>query len=122
RRGLVAAMVMPHLLRHVGERAARWLLLTGELITADEAKACGLINDVVPAAELAGRAHPWARSPAEARPDAPRRTKELLPQSSHEALAVEEGARASAAPRLTRECQEGLRAFFAKQPVPWAPR
>ena len=37
RRGLVAAMVMPHLLRHVGERMARYLLLTGELIDADEA-------------------------------------------------------------------------------------
>src|SRR5207248_7721236 len=37
RRGLVAAMVMPHLLRHVGERAARFLLLTGELIDAAEA-------------------------------------------------------------------------------------
>ena len=34
RRGLVAAMVMPHLLRHVGERMARYLLLTGELIDA----------------------------------------------------------------------------------------
>ncbi|MEI7687550.1 MAG: enoyl-CoA hydratase/isomerase family protein, partial [Planctomycetota bacterium] len=28
RRGLVAAMVLPHLLRHVGERMARYLLLT----------------------------------------------------------------------------------------------
>ena len=37
RRGLVAAMVMPHLLRHVGERTARYLLLTGELIGAEEA-------------------------------------------------------------------------------------
>ena len=34
RRGLVAAMVMPHLLRHVGERTARYLLLTGELLDA----------------------------------------------------------------------------------------
>src|SRR5262249_9047696 len=36
RRGLVAAMVMPHLLRHVGERTARYLLLTGELLDAAE--------------------------------------------------------------------------------------
>ena len=36
RRGLVAAMVMPHLLRHVGERTARYLLLTGELMDAHE--------------------------------------------------------------------------------------
>src|SRR5947199_3984710 len=46
RRGLVAAMVMPHLLRHVGERAARWLLLTGYLIDADAAYKLGLINEV----------------------------------------------------------------------------
>src|SRR5262245_20682821 len=44
RRGLVAAMVMPHLLRHVGERAARYLLLTGDLIDAGEACRVGLIN------------------------------------------------------------------------------
>src|SRR6267378_2821644 len=50
RRGLVAAMVMPHLMRHVGERMARYLLLTGETIGADEAIRCGLVNEVVPAA------------------------------------------------------------------------
>src|SRR5439155_20476562 len=37
RRGLVAAMVMPHLLRHVAERTARYLLLTGELLDARDA-------------------------------------------------------------------------------------
>ncbi len=47
RRGLVAAMVMPHLLRHVGERAARWLLLTGEPIDAGRAAVVGLVNRVV---------------------------------------------------------------------------
>src|SRR5436305_14581882 len=47
RRGLVAAMVMPHLLRHVGERMGRYLLLTGELIDAAEACRVGLINAAV---------------------------------------------------------------------------
>ena len=46
RRGLVAAMVMPHLLRHVGERTARWLLLTGELIDGLAALRVGLINQI----------------------------------------------------------------------------
>src|SRR5262249_41633344 len=41
RRGLVAAMVMPHLLRHVHERTARFLLLTGDLIDAEEARRVG---------------------------------------------------------------------------------
>jgi methylglutaconyl-CoA hydratase len=121
RRGLVAAMVMPHLLRHVGERTARYLLLTGELIDAAEACRTGLINAVVPGPELLERSWEWARSLAEGGPNALTRTKELLHEFSRQAMSVEEAAKASAAPRLTEECQQGLRAFFAKQLVPWAP-
>ncbi len=120
RRGLVAAMVMPHLLRHVGERMARHLLLTGELIDAEEALRSGMINEVVPAEQLADRAMTLARSLAEGGPNAVRLSKELLHRFSQQAVSIEECARASAAPRLTQECQEGLRAFFAKRPVPWA--
>jgi methylglutaconyl-CoA hydratase len=120
RRGLVAAMVMPHLLRHVGERCARYLLLTGELMGAEEAVRTGLINATAISAELLDKAHGWCVALAEGGPNALARTKDLLHQFSHQALSVEEAAKASAAPRLTREAQDGLRAFFAKQPVPWA--
>ncbi len=121
RRGLVAAMVMPHLLRHVGERTARYLLLTGELIDAAEALRTGLVNAVVPGPQLLERAATWARALAEGGPQALARTKELLHQFSRQAVSIEEAARASAAPRLTEECRQGLEAFFAKKPVPWAP-
>lgn len=121
RRGLVAAMVMPHLLRHVGERMARYLLLTGELIDAEEARRAGFVNGVVPAPELLERAHVWSRSLAEGGHKALALTKDLLQRFSHQALSVEEAAKASAAPRLTEECRQGLEAFFAKRPVPWAP-
>ena len=121
RRGLVAAMVMPHLLRHVGERTARYLLLTGELIDAEEARRAGFVNAVVPAAELPDRAQAWARSLAEGGPKALALTKDLLQRFSHQAVSVEEAAHASAAPRLTEECRQGLEAFFAKRPAPWAP-
>jgi methylglutaconyl-CoA hydratase len=119
RRGLVAAMVMPHLLRHVGERAARHLLLTGELIDADTAVRVGFVNEVVPAASLMDRAHELARSLAEGGPRALATTKELLHRFTPRALSLEEAARASAEPRLTDECREGLRAFFEKRPSPW---
>jgi len=119
RRGVVAAMVMPHLLRHVGERMARYLLLTGEVIDAAEAARTGLINEVVPAGQLLDRALSWSKSLAEGGPEALASTKALLHQFSRQAVSVEEAAKASAAPRLSQECQEGLRAFFAKQPVPW---
>src|SRR4029077_6404679 len=93
-RGLVAARVTPHLLRHVGERAARYLLLTGELIDAAEALRVGLVNEVIPGPELLGRAGEWARAIAEGGPSALAQTKELLHQLSHQALSLEETARA----------------------------
>jgi methylglutaconyl-CoA hydratase len=122
RRGLVAAMVMPHLLRHVGERVARYLLLTGDVIDAAEACRNGFVNAVVPASELLERALAWGRAIAEGGPNALRLTKDLLHRFSHQAPSLEEAAKASAAPRLTEECKQGLEAFFAKRPVPWAPR
>ena len=120
RRGLVAAMVLPHLLRHVGERTARWLLLTGELIDAAAAERAGLVNAVVPAEALLDTARAWCRSLAEGGPKALATTKELLRRCSRQAVAVEELARASAEPRLTDECRGGLAAFFEKRPAPWA--
>lgn len=120
RRGLVAAMVLPHLLRHVGERAARHMLLTGELIDGPEAARAGLINKVVEANSLMATAVSWAKSCAEGGPQALATTKELLKRFSTQALSVEEGAKASAAPRLGNECRDGLAAFFDKRPAPWA--
>ena len=121
RRGLVAAMVMPHLLRHVGERAARFLLLTGELIDAVEALRLRFVNAVVSPEHLMSAADDWAHSLAEGGPKALATTKELLRKFSGQAMSVEELGRASAEPRLTDECRHGLRAFFDKKPAPWSP-
>lgn len=119
RRGLVAALIMPHLLRHVGERMTRYLLLAGETIDAAAAERTGLINEVVPADKLWDRGDELARSLAEGGPEALAATKALLHRFSHQALSVEEAAQASAAPRLTDECRHGLRAFFEKKSPPW---
>jgi methylglutaconyl-CoA hydratase len=120
KRGLVAAMVMPHLLRHVGERTARHLLLTGDLIDAETARACGLVNSVVTPELLLPTALAWCKSLAEGGPKALAKTKELLSQCSRPGPSVDDLAKASAEPRLTDECRGGLTAFFDKQPLPWA--
>jgi len=119
RRGLVAAMVLPHLLRHVGERAARYLLLTGDVIDAAEAARVGLINQAVEPTHLMDAALNLAKACAEGGPQALATTKELLKRFSNRAMSVEEGAKASAAPRLGDECRAGLAAFFDRRPVPW---
>jgi methylglutaconyl-CoA hydratase len=119
RRGLVAAMVMPHLLRHVGERTARWLLLTGELIDAVEALRMRLINMVTAPEHLMEVVDSLSNALAQGGPKAIATTKELLKRCSRQAIAVDELARASAEPRLTDECRQGLAAFFEKKPAPW---
>jgi len=119
RRGLVAAMVMPHLLRLVGERAARYLLLTGELIEAQEAVRIGFINSIASDGRVLDQALNWANFLCQGGPEALARTKDLLRQFSRQALSVEEAAQASASPRLGEECRLGLQAFFDKKPAPW---
>jgi methylglutaconyl-CoA hydratase len=118
RRGLVAAMVLPHLLRLVGERIARELLLGGELIDAQRAYQVGLVNAVVREEDLLPTALEWARRCALGGPQALARTKELLRRFSpfaSSAQAVNESATA----RLQVECRTGLRAFLEKRPAPW---
>lgn len=119
RRGLVAAMVLPHLLRHVGERAARWLLLSGELIDASTACRLGLINAVVEDDHLCLTVEQWVEFLVQGGPQALARTKELLARAAPHALSIEELARGSAEPRLGEECRQGLAAFFQKRPPPW---
>ncbi len=119
RLGLVAAIVLPHLLRHVGERFARYLLLTGELVDANQALGHGLINETVPAEKLMDRALELAETFAKGGPHALAVTKQLLAQYSKQAESVAAAAQASAAPRLGEECRAGLNAFFSKQMPPW---
>lgn len=49
------------LARLIGERRAKWLLMSGELIDPHEAQALGLVNDVVPAGMVLDRATELAR-------------------------------------------------------------
>src|SRR5262249_57550342 len=98
---------------------ARYLLLSGELIDAAEAAGVGFVTEVVSGDRIWDRAMTMARALAEGGPEALARTKALLHQFSHQALTVEEAAKGTARPRFSEQCQQGLRAFFAKQPAPW---
>lgn len=119
RRGIQAGMVLIHLMRLVGERHARFLVLTGELIGADHAREIGLINEVVPSGELMATAMKWAASVAMNAPKAETITKALLQKFSAQAVSMKM-AEYKEAPLLTDECRAGLEAFFEKRPAPWA--
>src|SRR6266849_5580343 len=73
--GFVPAIVSTFLLRQVGEKHARDLLLTGRIIGADEAARMGLVNEVVAADRLIERAHELAALLMESSPLSLRMTK-----------------------------------------------
>src|SRR5215831_18338130 len=58
--GFVPAIVSTFLLRQIGEKQARDLLLTGRIIDADEAFRIGLVNEVLAPDKLVARAEELA--------------------------------------------------------------
>jgi len=117
--GIQAGMVILHLMRLVGECVARYLLLTGELVSAEKCRALGLINEVVPASNLMETALAWADAIATNAPKAEATTKSLLCRFSGQAIAMSM-TEYTAAPHITDESRAGLEAFFEKKPVPWS--
>jgi methylglutaconyl-CoA hydratase len=114
RHGLVAPIVMTYLLRLVGERRARYLLLTGEMRTAEQAVADGLANEVVADTELLVRARHYADLLASFPPAAVAQTKVVLARlrDLRGPELLEEARRLSSAVPLTEEARAGLRRFL----------
>ncbi len=105
--------------RLVGKGMAKYLLFTGEIITAQEALRIGLVERVVPAAELQAQARALADLIASKGPVAIARTKAAVNLALDTAL--EEGlARESAefgATFDTHDRKEGTSAFLEKRPA-----
>ncbi len=83
RRGVTASVVIPLLIAQIGERRAKRLLLTGELVTADAAREMGMVDEVVTNQQLLARAREIAldlsEPPKEAFAETKRFINELLP-------------------------------------------
>ncbi|MFD3004967.1 enoyl-CoA hydratase/isomerase family protein [Thermus tengchongensis] len=116
--GFVAALVSVILVRAVGEKVAKDLLLTGRLIGAEEAKALGLVNRVAPPGKALEEAVALAEEVAKNAPTSLRLSKELL--LALPGMGLEDGFRlaalANAWVRETGDLKEGIRAFFEKRP------
>ncbi|GAC1475864.1 MAG: enoyl-CoA hydratase/isomerase family protein [Isosphaeraceae bacterium] len=120
KRGLVAAMVMHDLVRQVGTRRARELLLSGEPITAEVAERWGLVNRVVPRERCRGEAIALAQALSACGPEAIATTKRLLDEVSGRPGDLRGAAAVTAAIRVSDEALEGMRAFLEKRPAAWA--
>jgi methylglutaconyl-CoA hydratase len=119
--GFVPAIVSTFLLRQVGEKQARDLLLTGRIIDAEEAARMGLIKEIVAPENLLARARELAALLLENSPASLRATKQLL---NHHARAeldrqIEAAVRENAAVRTTADFREGVTSFLEKRKPVW---
>jgi methylglutaconyl-CoA hydratase len=115
-RGFVPAMVMSLLRRLTGEKTALDLVLTGRTLSADEARAAGLLARVVPDSRLDAEVDELAGQLAESSGTALALTKHLffqLDNTSFEA-GVTLGARVNALARATPECRDAIARFLKK--------
>ena len=122
--GFVAALVSVLLVRQVGEKHARELLLGATLIDAERAAAIGLVNEVVPDGQVLERTLEYAHLVARNAPSSLAATKRLL--TTVVGAELEAGMAAAievnVASRAGAELAEGVRAFLEKRKPAWRER
>src|SRR5271155_1905352 len=120
--GFLPAIVSVFLMRQIGDKHARNLLLTGRLIDAAEAKQLGLITEIVPPELLMQRARELAAVLIAASPVSLTRAKRLLTSAAAASVdadlerAILENARI----RSTADYKEGLASFLEKRKPVWS--
>ena len=121
RLGLVPAVISPYVLRKIGFAAARELFLTGERVTAKRAAALGLVQRVVPPAELDAAVDLCVGELLQAAPGAIAAAKALLRGVAGRPVesVAELVCQTLADRRASAEAQEGVRAFLEKRKPGW---
>jgi dehydration protein DpgD len=122
KRGIVAGGGgMYRLPRQLPLKIAMGYLLTGRSMTAAEAHAWGLVNEVVPASELMAAAERWANEIMEAAPLSVRATKEAAMHGLDMTLeaAYNEQFPALQVMRASNDSREGVKAFTERRKPDW---
>jgi len=119
--GFVPAIVSTFLLRQIGEKRARDLLLTGRIIEADEAHRIGLINEIASAEDLMARARALALQLLENSPASLFSTKRLLSDYARSELdaQIRSAVKENSAIRATSDFREGISSFLEKRKPRW---
>jgi len=119
--GFVPAIVSTFLLRQVGEKQARDLLLTGRIFGAEEAVRMGLVSEIVPTENLMARARELAALLMENSSASLIATKQLLTDHARAELdsQIEAALHENAAIRATADFREGISSFLEKRKPVW---
>jgi methylglutaconyl-CoA hydratase len=119
--GIAPALAAPFLLRQIGEKRTRALLLTGRMLKPQEALEIGLVTEIVAAEELMQSAQALAQMLLLNSPQAMRAVKQLLARSACRRLdeELEDAIAVNAQQQLTEDCKVGVRAFLEKRRAEW---
>lgn len=119
--GFIPAIVSAFLRTQLGEKACRDLLLTGRILSAEEARTLGLVTRIVPEPDLIAEAKALARRLLRNSPAAIASTKSLLNRFSDRSLPddIEAAIRASVDARSSADFHEGVTAFLEKRDPVW---
>jgi len=122
--GFIPAIVSIFLTRQIGEKHARDLLLTGRIISADDAYRMGLANELVEPEKLMDRARELASTLMQNSPASLLATKRLLTRYAADELDREIGLAidANARIRTTDDFREGVTSFLEKRSPRWTGR
>lgn len=120
--GFIPAIVMVFLIRKIGDQRARQLLLSGNLIGANDAAQLGLISSIVNKETISAEVLSFARKLIKTNSaQALTTTKQMMAEVQSLPLekALEYAARMNADARGTDDCKKGIAGFLNKQTPEW---
>ena len=119
--GFVAALVSAFLIRQIGERKARELLLTGKILNAQQAFNYGLINELVQEPELEIKLKETIKDLMANGPQAMAKTKQLFLDFTYQEIfsEIKKLSKVNAKFRSSPEFLEGINSFLEKRTPNW---
>jgi len=121
RLGILPAIISPYVIRRLGDRQARELMLTGERFGAEAALRVGLVHHVAPLDQLDAHVDERVKELLKGAPQAQKRIKMLLELWADASWEEYRAAlpRTLAEIRSGAEARDGLAAFFEKRKPRW---
>lgn len=120
--GFIPAIVMSFLIRKIGEGKAKELLLTGKLITANEALNFGMINQIFDRENIEKEVQRIANQLCEQNSEeAMAATKLMIANIQHLPIqeALQYAAHQNAVARSSNDCKKGIASFLNKNQISW---
>jgi methylglutaconyl-CoA hydratase len=120
--GFIPALVSVFLVRKIGEAKAKDLLLSGNIISANEAEECGLITKIVEKESIADFVKDKCNQLIlQTSGQSLALTKNLISATQHLSIddALELAAKQNAIARATDDCKKGISSFLNKEKINW---